>query len=648
MARPIILSNGELNVGLNEHGLVSDFYFPYVGLENHVFSIAHHKIGIWVNGKFSWLDDGDWLFDFSYTKTALIGHTHAVNNKIGIEIEFDDFVCSDVNAFVRNIHIVNKGKSTSDVRLFMHQAFIIGDSYSKTDTGQYLPDEQIILHYHGQRVFAISGDCEGNPFDQYTIGLFGIEGREGTYRDAEDGQLSLNSVEHGRVDSTIRFSMTIPANNAKSVHYWITCGTSMSEAIYVHNQIRNNGYNSQLKNTIKWWHQWFEPAIEASKEIDKRYQNQFLNSTMIIKSQIDKRGSVMASTDSGVLFHERDDYAYCWPRDGALTIWSLIRSGFTGEAYNFFSFCKRALSPDGYLMHKYRADGALGSSWHSYIHDGTVAPPIQIDETALVIFVFAQYYQMHPSEGLLNDFYDSLIKPAANFLSEYTDKTTGLPRPSYDLWEEVYETTTFTTATAYAALVAASEIALVRNDDNSSVRWQSVANDINEAAHKYLFNKKRHAFYKGLVNKNGKIVFDETIDTSGIFGAFMFGLFSDKSDEVRESIETTKKIFNFGINDNYGLPRYEDDKYYRPYDSDLSNWWPIASLWLAQYSIAEGDAKLAIKIIDWVNKYMLSTGMLPEQINPNNNKMISVVPLTWSQAEYNATLLDMINLGKRV
>ena len=35
MAKTAILSNGNLNVGLNEFGLVSDFYFPDNGYENH-------------------------------------------------------------------------------------------------------------------------------------------------------------------------------------------------------------------------------------------------------------------------------------------------------------------------------------------------------------------------------------------------------------------------------------------------------------------------------------------------------------------------------------------------------------------------------------------------------------------------------------
>ena len=45
MARSIILGNGSLLIGLDEQGLVRDFHYPRVGLENHVGGQLMHKIG---------------------------------------------------------------------------------------------------------------------------------------------------------------------------------------------------------------------------------------------------------------------------------------------------------------------------------------------------------------------------------------------------------------------------------------------------------------------------------------------------------------------------------------------------------------------------------------------------------------------------
>lgn len=643
MARPIVLSNGELHVGINKYGLVHDFYFPYVGLENHAAGRSlRHRVGVWTDGQISWLDDGSWQFKFWYPQQALIGHIIAKNESLGILLEFDDVVDAHMSAFMRNIHIVNLRNNDREIRLFMHQAFVIGDARSNTDTAQYLPDSHSILHYRGRRAFIISGQADDLPFDQYTVGLFGIEGYEGSYRDADDGELSFSSVEHGRVDSVIRFKLEVKALSSTRVHYWIAAGTSMREAMYIHKQVRDDGVVKRLHSTAEWWRDWLEPAIKAAEKIAPEFQDNFIRSTMIIKSQIDKRGAVIASTDTTMLNYSRDAYAYCWPRDGAYVLWPLIRMGYKDEAHRFFDFCRRGLHPGGYLMHKYRADGALGSSWHPYVHDnGLTAPPIQEDETALVLFVFAEFYHMHPSPRLLREFYEPLVLPMANFLASYVDEATGLPKPSYDLWEEQFLTSTYTTSVTYAALVAAAELAEIIEDGDNAVKWRTAASDILAAAHKYLYNSDRQAFYKGVLVKDGHVEYNNTFDLSSVFGAFMFGLYPIDSEEIQTTIRTLTRIFGVDTG-TIGLPRYENDFYRRVSPDVTGNWWIISSLWLAQYYIETGEKDKASKIITWVQQHGSHTGMLAEQLSPVDESPVSVEPLTWSHAEFLSALLDTI------
>lgn len=643
MARPIVLGNGELHVGLNKYGLVHDFYYPYVGFENHAAGAnLRHKVGVWVDGTLSWLDDKDqWTFTFGYPHTSLIGHTLAKNETLGIIIEFDDCVDAEISVFMRNIHVVNLHDQPRVIRLFMYQAFAIGDSRSNTDTAQYLPDSSAILHYRGRRAFVISGSHNEQDFDQYSIGLFGIEDHEGSFRDADDGELGGNTVEHGRVDSILRFTLNVAAHSSERVHYWVAAGMSTREALYIHKQMKQDGLDKRLHSTANWWHQWLTPAIELAKKVPVAHQDLFLHSAMIIKSQMDKRGAVIASTDSTMLNYSRDAYGYSWPRDGAYTVWPLIRMGYYDEAYRFFEFSKRGMHPSGYLLHKYRADGALGSSWHPYVHDGEVAPPIQEDETALTVFVFSQFYQLNQQSALIKDFYGPMIKPMADFMSEYVESTSGLPKASYDLWEQVFLTTTYTTAITYAALIAASELAVVAGDEASAVKWRSAAGDIKQAAQKHLFNEERQVFYKGLRVKGDVITKDSTIDVSAIFGVFMYGLFDTDSDELQASIKTMKERFNV-LDDEPGLPRYENDDYRRSDASVTGNWWYITTLWYAQYELDRGNEKEALLILDWVRQHAYSTGMLGEQVNPINDDIVSPAPLTWSHAEYLSTMLDMI------
>jgi len=627
--------------------MIHDFYYPYVGFENHCAgeNLRHH-IGVWVNGQISWLYSNDWTFTFRYPHNALIGNTTAKNEKLGVILEFDDFVDAHVSAFIRNIHIVNLYNEPREIRLFMHQAFVIGDSRSNTDTAQYLPNNDAILHYRGRRAFVISGDYNGKPFDQYTVGLFGIEGKKGTYLDAEDGNLCQNNVEHGRVDSTIRFTLNIEANSSQRLQYWIAAGMTIGEALRIHKKIQDEGALSFMNRTADWWNEWLEPAYCVMPSIEPEYRASFLQSIMIIKSQIDKHGAIIASTDTSMLNYSRDAYAYSWPRDGAYALWPLIRMGYKDEALRFFEFCKRGLHTDGYLMHKYRADGALGSSWHSYVHpDGIVAPPIQEDETALPLYIFAQYYQLHPEIGLLKEFYKDMVVPMADFLTEFVDKSTGLPKPSYDLWEQTFLTSTYTTAVTFAALNSASDLASAAHDKDNAVKWRIAANEIQGAAHKHLYNEERKTFYRGINIKDGQIIKDPIVDCSSIFGVYMFGLFAADSPELKSSVEAAKELF--GINNGAaGLPRYEDDQYRRVSSGITGNYWYITTFWLAQYYIDNGETDKARAILDWAKAHQSKTGVMGEQVDPVTNEIVSPAPLTWSHAEYVTTLLNFIKLRK--
>src|SRR3989339_434601 len=91
MTRPIILGNGNILVCLDKNACIRDFYYPYVGQENHVSS-NHHKIGVRVDGKFSWISDGHWNLLLKYKKDTLVSEVTAHNNELGIELIINEAV----------------------------------------------------------------------------------------------------------------------------------------------------------------------------------------------------------------------------------------------------------------------------------------------------------------------------------------------------------------------------------------------------------------------------------------------------------------------------------------------------------------------------------------------------------------------------
>jgi GH15 family glucan-1,4-alpha-glucosidase len=641
VARPLFIGNGSMLVGMDHTGLVHDFYYPYVGQENHANENSmHHRIGVWVDDKFSWVDDGSWKIRIDYEPDAMIGHITATNDELQVALELHDFVDHEYNAFCRNIHVVNNADREREVRVFMHQVFRISES-QRGDTAMYVPDGNYILDYKDKRSFLIYGEQpDGSSFDQYSVGIHGIEGQAGTYQDAIDGELSNNAVEHGSVDSTIRFTYNLPATSSKRLHYWIVAATSHADAVEVHQSFLGAGFRQRYEETQAHWKKWLSQGEKEFRKLGHDHMTQFKKSMLIMKSHMDRRGGIIASGDSEMLNYARDNYSYCWPRDSAYVLWPLIRLGYTEEPRAFFEFARDVLSENGSLMHKYQPDRAVGSTWHPLVHKGKPELAIQEDETAIVIFMLHQYLLQTDDDDFVSRFYASLVKPAATFLENFIDESTRLPHASYDLWEEKFLTSTYTVAVTYAGLKAASKIAEKFEHPDDAIRWQTVADEIRIASSKRLFNEERGYFYKGFLLENEHISYDEVIDVSSLYGALMFGLFDADSHEVTTSLTTLENTL-LNKSPAGGLPRYEYDNYCRINESSLGNPWFVTTLWLAQMYIELGMKEKAIPIIEWTQAKMLKSGVLSEQINADTNEFMSVVPLIWSQAEFINTLLDV-------
>ena len=74
------------------------------------------------------------------------------------------------------------------------------------------------------------GTDSAHGIEEYACGRSGIGDSEGTWRDAEDGKLSMNAIQQGAVDSTISISLSIEPNANTTAYYWICAGVRYGEA----------------------------------------------------------------------------------------------------------------------------------------------------------------------------------------------------------------------------------------------------------------------------------------------------------------------------------------------------------------------------------------------------------------------------------
>lgn len=641
MSRPVMLGNGGLTIGLNEHGLVNDFYYPYVGLDNLTTARSlNHKIGIWVNGEFSWVDDGSWDIKTDIETDALVSTVTMHNPNLMIELSFQDFVDYEYNCFGRLINVKNLSDTRRDVRLFMHQVFQISRA-GRADTGLFVPEENYLLDYKGRCSLLIYGqNADATPFDQFAIGNYGIEGKEGTFKDAEDGELSGSAVEHGGVDSVMRFAFELERESNVQVDYWIVAADSQFRAEKIHNIFLKEKAVVRLMKTRRYWRDWLAQGANGMHIVDKQYLDMVKKSLMLIKVHCDKRGGIIASCDSSIYNSGRDYYSYVWPRDGAFAIWPLIRLGFYEEAKMFFEFCRDILTEDGYLMHKYQPDRSIGSTWHPLLHGKHQELAIQEDETAIVLYMLGEYYLRSKDDDFVRNLYTTFIQPAANFLSTFIDDETKLPHASYDLWEERFLTTSYSTATVYQALTVAAEFADDFEFPDDGVRWRDIAKQILQNADKF-YDQEQGYYRKGfLLQENGSVSYDNTLDVSSLYGVMMFGLHGSKLDQLKQTANVVnQKLTN--KSPSGGVPRYENDHYFESAPEYTGNPWFIATLWMAQFDVRNKELDQARQKIDWTIQHALPSGVLSEQVSPETGAPVSVAPLVWSHAELINTILDL-------
>ena len=66
---------------------------------------------------------------------------------------------------------------------------------------------------------------------QFACGEKGFRGAEGTWRDAEDGQLSRNAIAQGSVDSVIGYALTVPGKGEAILRTWMAAGETLEQVI---------------------------------------------------------------------------------------------------------------------------------------------------------------------------------------------------------------------------------------------------------------------------------------------------------------------------------------------------------------------------------------------------------------------------------
>ncbi|MCK5628940.1 glycoside hydrolase family 15 protein, partial [Candidatus Bathyarchaeota archaeon] len=434
MPRELCVGNGNLLVNFDSDYNMRDIYFPMVGMENHL-SGHYARFGVWVDGKFSWINDS-WKKRLTYREDSIVTDVSLEKPELQIEMLVEDGVHHFYNIFLRKIIVKNTSERLREIRLFFSHDLHLYET-DKGITAYYAPDLDAIIHFKKDRYFLISGSSEKESLFQYAVGVTEFGGLDGTWKDAEDGQLSGNPVAHGSVDSVISLKALIPGKTERVFYYWFAAGKSLETVSKLHRTIKENSFQNLLQETDQYHKTWVNKSEINFGDLPSEIVKMFKRSLLILRTQIDNGGGIIASGDSDILRFNKDTYSYVWPRDGAFVVMGLDAAGYHHITQRFFKFCEKIMTNKGFLFQKYNSDGSWGSTWHPWVNSKKEFQlPIQEDETALVVYSLWNHYQQAKDIEFVAPLHETLVCKAADFMAKYRDEATKLPLPSYDLWEE--------------------------------------------------------------------------------------------------------------------------------------------------------------------------------------------------------------------
>ncbi|NLD46136.1 MAG: glycoside hydrolase [Clostridiaceae bacterium] len=622
-----IIGNSRMLGCLTGKGELVRLFWPHIDYPQHVekfipgiFFIEQKNSTLWF-GFDNWEVTQAYLEDTSILKTVY----RDINN--GLRVEQTDFVLPDRDVLVRSYTIGNIGTNHIDLGFMQYSSAVTTTPELRSTLFDFSTDS--LIHYrHGYYISISSADevyqfqLGNNAFEcaKYTE----LNGYESIGMMA-DGALSWNL---GRIEPGMEkhFSLYICVSDTlKGVKEL----TRTAKAFDPH---------KEYTKTRKYWLDF----LKSSKQIvtgDKIIDDLYKRSLMVFKLMSDeKTGGLLASAEIDEAFTRCGRYAYCWGRDAAFITSALDAAGLTGVVDKFYDWAVMTQNDDGSWEQRYYMDGNLAPSWG-----------MQVDETGTLIWGMLKHYEVIKDKGFLQKMWES-IRKAVEFLIAFTDNETGLPKPSYDLWEERVGEHTYSSAAVYGGIMAGVEAARILGMTKELIcDWERAAKALKEAIGKNLWKPEADRFIRSVrtklnpwgnehsahttfitVNEKGYkrdvTLEDWTIDISLLGVSIPFEVFGVSDYKVRNTVEAIEKVLT--TEPVGGLKRYENDNYIG------GNPWVLTTLWAALYYIETREFETAKSYFDWAVKSRTHLGLLPEQVSKDSGEPCWVIPLTWSHAMF--------------
>lgn len=607
----LLVGNSRILLAVDPKGDWLYLYHPYSGQFQHLQECRRGIFDV-EDGNFSWISDDSWEIRTGHEEGTNVGWCTA--RRGDLEVRTRDMVHPDRDLILRVFDLTNLGSKKLRLRLFQYQSMSIAESLYQ-DTCYWDQAQKAIVHYKRDTYIQLWGDP---AFDGFTCGEHTLKGLAGSHVDAEDGELEGNIISHGATDSVIQWNLEVEPGRSSRVWLFTLIAPSRRKINEAYRKLMGEAVEYRERETVNFWRSWFKgKRVQASEGLSPRARQLFERSLFILRNCWSLNGSIIASPDVSSLMPTGDTYNYNWWRDSSYISMAMDAAGMYESAHKFLVFALAAQEEEGYFFHRHFPDGTPGATWHP-------PPFLQIDQTASVIMAACHHFNVHKDMEFLLSIWP-MVRKAANFLSSFTDRETGLPLPSFDLWEEIKSVSCYSALAVARGLEDAQSIS--EQLGKSTGEWGEQADRMRNAILSVLWDDDRGLFLKSVRPE------DRTADSSTLL-AVRLGILPPEDARARRLVDNLRKVL--WSPEVGGMARYEGDKYY-----GHQNPWIICTLWLADAYIRMGRLDEAGELLEWCAEHSTPTLLLPEQVKADTGEPVSVVPLVWSHSTYVDTVIAL-------
>jgi glucoamylase len=633
-----IIGNSRMLVCLSNKGEMERLFWPHIDHPQHLERFVAGVFNTRYKNSTSWFGEDNWKKEQSYIYDTNIIKTSFIDNNLGLKVDQFDFVLPERDVLVRLYEIENIGSEEKDLGFMQYSSMIT--TTPELSSTLFAFDTDSMIHYRHNYYISIFSDIE---VFQFQIGNNAIDSAKRTELRGYD---SIGMMKDGALSWKIG---AIKPGEKKSFKIFIAASNTLKEAKKLCRECKTMNVTEQYESTKKYWLDFLNSAKKLSTG-NVNIDNLYKRSLLVFKLMSDKQtGGLLASAEVDEGFSKCGRYAYCWGRDAGFIASALDAAGLTADVDKFYDWAVRTQDDDGSWQQRYYMDGNLAPSWG-----------MQVDETGTLIWGMLKHYEVTKNKEFLTKVWNTVEK-GVEFLIRFIDPETGLPKPSYDLWEERVGEHTYSCAAVCGGIKAGARIAEILDIPNEIVhKWNEVADNIKKAIETKLWKEDANRFIRSVrtklnpwgsepsqnttvikVNPKGYswdvTLEDWTVDASLLGVAIPYEVFDIYDKRVASTVEAIEKVLT--VSPVGGIKRYERDNYIG------GNPWIVTTLWVALYHIETGSIEKAKSYFEWAVRSCTNLGLLPEQVSIDTGEPCWVIPLTWSHAMFVLVLDKLIETG---